>query len=87
MVEDEDFRRLLGFMPVAIYAHVGGDVLYANRAMVKLFGVTSADDIVGVNSLDLYPAEARERARRRRDENTARGGHSEPGNQTPYRPT
>lgn len=52
--EDEDllqqndsyYRKLIEFLPAAIFVHVNGKVIFCNTAMVKLLGLNSPDELI-----------------------------------------
>lgn len=50
---EERYRKLLEFSTDAIYVHKKGKIVLINPAGVKVFGATSADQIIGMNPLEL----------------------------------
>jgi diguanylate cyclase (GGDEF)-like protein/PAS domain S-box-containing protein len=50
---EEQYRALLDRAPEPIVVHVAGKTVYVNFAAIKMFGATSASDLVGKSTLDL----------------------------------
>ena len=40
------YRKLIEFLPAAIFVHVDGKVIFCNTAMIKLLGLNSADELI-----------------------------------------
>jgi len=55
---EERYRRLIEFLPDAIFVHHGGRIVLINPAGVALFGAKSAEEIIGRASLDLTHPES-----------------------------
>ena len=47
------YRNMVERLPVPIYVHRDGVVLYANTATADILGFSSADDLIGKNVLDM----------------------------------
>ena len=62
---EERFRSLVENSPEAIVVQTEGKIVYVNPAMVRLFAASSADDLLGLNALDLFPSEYHETVHRR----------------------
>lgn len=60
------YRAMIDLSPDAIYVHKLGIIVVCNEAAIKLFGASSADQLIGRELLDLTHPEHREAARRRR---------------------
>jgi len=50
---EERYRTLIEWSPEAIAVHRGGKLLYVNSAAIKMFGATSAQDLIGKPIFDL----------------------------------
>jgi PAS domain S-box-containing protein len=57
---EQRFRTLIEWTPEAIAVHRDGKMLYLNPAAVKLFGASSAQEIVGKPMMDLVAPDFRE---------------------------
>jgi PAS domain S-box-containing protein len=64
---EERYRTLINLMPDAIYVHRRGIIALCNEAAIELFGASSAEDLLGMELLELTHPEYREFARHRRD--------------------
>lgn len=65
--ESEDrYRTLINLMPDALYVHKGGKIALCNEAAIKLFGATSADELIGRELLELTHPEFHQIAQQRR---------------------
>lgn len=62
---EERYRQLVEFSPDAIVVHTGGKVVYINTAGAILFGLTSAEKLIGRNILDLIHPDDQEFVRMR----------------------
>jgi diguanylate cyclase (GGDEF)-like protein/PAS domain S-box-containing protein len=51
--KEERYRILVEWTPEAIIVHRGGKVLYVNPAMIKMFGASSAQDLIGKSIFEL----------------------------------
>ncbi len=56
---EERYRRLVELSPDAIFVHSEGKIVYINPAGTKLYGATSADELIGRSILDFVPPDAR----------------------------
>ena len=59
---EDRYRRLVDHAPDAIVVHRDGQLVFVNRAAVKLWGAQSRSDLIGRRILDLVHPENRERA-------------------------
>lgn len=75
----EEERRLHELAPVPIVVHVDGVVQYANRAALRLLGVSEAAEVVGRQVLDLLHPDDRPEAQERMEEIQETGGLRELG--------
>ena len=50
---ERNYRTLIEWSPESITVHKGGKLIYVNPAAIKLFGATSAQDLIGKTVLDL----------------------------------
>lgn len=57
---EERFRDLTELSPEAILVHRDGILLYINTAAIKLFGASTADDLIGKQVLDLVHPDFRQ---------------------------
>ncbi len=57
---EERYRTLVELSPEAIFVHDHGIVLFANRAAAQLAGVSSPQELLGLNALDFVHPESRE---------------------------
>jgi PAS domain S-box-containing protein len=62
---EERYRRLVEFSPEAIVVHSEGKLVYVNPVAQRLWGASSAAELIGKPVLDLVHPESREIARRR----------------------
>ncbi len=51
-LNEEKYRSLVEQSPDAVYVHKEGQMIYANKAAAKLFGVKKPEDIIGKNMVD-----------------------------------
>ena len=49
---EERYRRLVEFLPDAVRVSCQGTIVYLNDAAVRLFGATTADQIIGRKTAD-----------------------------------
>ncbi len=56
---EERYRRLVAFLPDAVRVSCQGIIVYLNDAAVRLFGATSADQIIGRRTVDFVLPEDR----------------------------
>jgi PAS domain S-box-containing protein len=75
---EERYRSVVEFSPDAIFLQREGVITYANPAAVKVFGVTSPEDLVGKRSADMIRPEYRESLSERISE-LQETGHAPPG--------
>lgn len=59
------YRRLVELSPDAIVVHVGGVVVYVNRAAEHMFGASAPEQLLGARVIDLVHPDAREGVLRR----------------------
>lgn len=71
--EDEEYRRLIQFLPDAVRITCDGIIVYANDAAGRLFGAESSDQLIGRRADDFVPEEERERIAGRRQKLQASG--------------
>lgn len=57
LVAEERYHQLVDLFPDTIYIHRDGIILFMNQAGLKMFGATSADQIVGNTVWSLYTPE------------------------------
>jgi PAS domain S-box-containing protein len=62
---EERYRRLVELSPDAIFVHSEGRFVYINPAGVKLYGATSADEMIGKSIFDFVPPQHQELVRQR----------------------
>jgi PAS domain S-box-containing protein len=62
---EERYRTLVEVSPDAVFVNRGERVSFVNPAMVKLFGASSPDQLVGKNALDLFHPECHDLIRSR----------------------
>ena len=74
---EEQYRSLVEWMPEPMIVHGTGRVLYVNPAAIKMFGATSASDLVGKPMLDLIHPDFRKVVSERVGHN-AKSGSSTP---------
>lgn len=75
----EEERRLHELAPVPIVVHVDGIVEYANRAALRLLGISDPQELLGQQVLDLLHPEDRPGAEDRLEEIQSTGGLQELG--------
>ncbi|MBL8344067.1 MAG: PAS domain S-box protein [Rubrivivax sp.] len=56
---EQRYRTLVDWSPEALSVHRDGKVLFVNPAAVALLGAQSADELIGCESIDIVPNEAR----------------------------
>ncbi|MEI7538488.1 MAG: PAS domain S-box protein, partial [Comamonadaceae bacterium] len=74
---EERYRSLVEWTPEPVVVHGAGKTLYVNPAAIKMFGATSASDLVGKPTLDLIHPDFRKTVAERVKVN------AEPGGSTP----
>jgi PAS domain S-box-containing protein len=74
---EERYRRFLDVLPDSVFVVENDIVTYCNPAFVRLRGARDADDILGMDVLEMYGPEAHASVRHRIDELLATG-HSLP---------
>jgi PAS domain S-box-containing protein len=62
---EERYRTLLDQSPEPIIVHSVGTIVYVNDAVLRLYRLTSRDEMVGKSFLDFVPAEYRDEIRER----------------------
>jgi len=62
---EERYRRLVEFLPAAVFINTGGRISFCNPACIRLFGATEAEQILGKTHLDLFHPDHHEVIRRR----------------------
>ena len=62
---EERFRTLVDHAPEGIFVHADGIVLYANPAMVRLFGASGLQDLVDADFFRWFPPEFHDTIRER----------------------
>lgn len=62
------YKHLLDISPDAIYVHREGRIVLINEAGAKLFGATSVDEIVGMQTVDLVHPDDRQTVLKRQSE-------------------
>ena len=68
LVESEQrYRQLIETMPGAVYVQVDGRIVFANFAAQKLYGAEKGDELVGLESTDLFQSDDRDEIMQRRD--------------------
>ena len=71
---EERYRSLAEWTPEPIVVHGAGKTLYVNPAAIKMFGATSASDLVGKPTLDLIHPDFRKTVAERLKVNAEAGG-------------
>ena len=67
MTSEENYRQLTELSPEAISVQDLDKVLFANDAAARLYGYDSAEDLVGVDALQFFEPEHRQRVRKARE--------------------
>ncbi len=67
-MSEERYRLLVDLSPDAVFVHSRGKVVFANPATVELLGAESADQVIGMEALDIMHPDSRERIRALRAE-------------------
>ena len=57
---EERYRRLVDLSPEAMFVTVGGKFAYVNQASLELYGASSAEDLLGRDSVDFVHPDDRE---------------------------
>ncbi len=55
----EHYRALVDLNPDAVYVHFDRRIVYVNKAAIRLFGASTAEDLIGRSPFDLFPQETR----------------------------
>ena len=71
---EERYRSLVEWTPEPVVVHGAGKTLYVNPAAMKMFGATSASDLVGKPTLDLIHPDFRKTVTERLKVNVEPGG-------------
>ena len=71
--QDLAFRHLIECMPVGIYVQIDGIIVYANKGVAEQFGCKSPEEMIGIDSLELFRASEWEYIRSRRKETVDEG--------------
>ena len=62
---EERHRQLVALSPDSIMVHCEGRVVFANPGAAKVFGADSADQLIGMRSLDLVPEDSHDQIKER----------------------
>jgi diguanylate cyclase (GGDEF)-like protein/PAS domain S-box-containing protein len=63
---EEGYRQLVELSPDAIFIHVGSKVVFANGACARLFGATTAGELVGREAFELIHPDSHDSVRQQR---------------------
>ena len=63
---EKQFRDLVSRSPNGTYVQIDGRIVFANRCALDLFGATTTAELIGMNSLELFHPDERERIKKRR---------------------
>jgi len=75
---EERYRALIEWSPEPLAVHRGGKLIYVNPAAIKMFGATSAQDLVGTPVLDRLHPDFRQMAMARMKSIASNGGATPP---------
>ena len=62
------YQQIVEMSPDAVFVHVGGKVVFANPAMVRLMGADSAEQLTGMTALDFIHPDLHDRIIRARED-------------------
>ena len=62
---EELYRTLVDLLPDAVYVHIGGKIVFGNKALFKLVGVDSLEQVIGKSPLDFAHPDYKEKLKER----------------------
>lgn len=74
----ERYRRLVDYNPAAIIVHINRELVYTNRASLKLVNARCIDDVLGLDILDFVHPDYREIVIERARKSMQEGSYGEP---------
>ncbi len=74
----EQLRLVLHHAPFGVYVRKGNRIALVNRALVRILGATSADDLIGRDVVDLVHPDDRQAVLKRMEDGTLVGDAGEP---------